>query len=43
MILYQLGYREDELKEMKLYATMRTENLQADFVPDVRRTLFCDG
>jgi predicted component of viral defense system (DUF524 family) len=33
MILYQLGYREDELKEMKLYATMRTENLQADFIP----------
>ncbi|MFZ4827719.1 MAG: hypothetical protein ACOYLB_10210 [Phototrophicaceae bacterium] len=33
MVLYQVGYREDELKEMKLYATMRTEDLQADFIP----------
>ena len=32
-VLTELGYREDQLRQMKLYATMRTEDLQADFIP----------
>lgn len=32
-VLTDLGYREDQLRQMKLYATMRTEDLQADFIP----------
>lgn len=34
-VLHSVGFTDDELREIKLYATMRTEDLQGDFVPDL--------
>lgn len=34
-VLHSVGYRDDELQRIKLAATMRAEDLQADFVPQL--------
>jgi hypothetical protein len=34
-VLHDVGYRDDDLRQLKLEATMRTEDLQGDFVPQL--------
>lgn len=34
-VLHEVGFRDDELRELKLYATMRADELAGDFVPDL--------
>lgn len=34
-VLHALGFREDDLRQLKIEATMRAEDVSDDFVPDL--------
>ncbi|MEM6530455.1 MAG: hypothetical protein AAF653_19305 [Chloroflexota bacterium] len=34
-VMHDVGFTDDELRQLKLEATMRAEDLQGDFVPDL--------
>ncbi len=34
-VLHDVGFSDDDLRQLKLEATMRTEDLQGDFVPQL--------
>lgn len=42
-VLYDVGFREDDLQRLKLEATMRAEDLKSDFVPSLEIPHTHDG
>ncbi len=34
-VMYDVGFREEDLRQLKLEATMRADDLASDFVPDL--------